>query len=103
MFKIFFLIFLSVSQLFQGEEYPTKEEEIEKIEKVIQKLQAEKNKWEKQVAGHESRGSSLQFNKGNFLESRREYFLADQEQDRLQLLDLKIKKFTMQKKELLEE
>lgn len=78
-------------------------EEITKIERVICSLKEEKNKLQKKVTFHENRGRDWQFNRENSLESKREYFLARQEYDKIKLLELKIANFEEKKNELLED
>ncbi len=87
----------------QGEELPTKKQHLEKIEKSILTLEEEKSRYQKKRAKHLDMGALWQFHKDHSLESKREYFLADKDQDKILLIDLKIKYLLEEKQELLEE
>jgi hypothetical protein len=104
LFKIiYFFLFLSVCIRVQGRESLAQKQQLEKIEKNIVALEKEKNRYQKKRAGHLDKGALWQFHKDHSLESKREYFLADKDQDKIQLIDLKIKNLIEQKQELLEE
>lgn len=95
------LVFLSAYG--KAEELLSKKQALQKVEQNILALEAEKKNYEKKSIFHKERGRSWQFSKEDFLESRREYFLADRDRDKISLLELKIKNLNLQKKEILEE
>ncbi len=81
----------------------TKEGQLEKIHKSIVTLEAEKSRYEKKRAKHLEQAAFWQFNKETSLESKREYFLAEKDRDKVLLIDLKIQNLQIERKELLEE
>ncbi len=104
MFKpVCFFLFLVVCGGAQGKESQIRKEQLEKIEKSIVALEEEKSRYQKKRAKHLDKGALWQFHKDHSLESKREYFLADKDQDKIHLIDLKIKNLLEEKQELLEE
>ena len=100
---VYFLLFLVVCSRGQGGELPTQKQQLEKIEKSIVALEDEKSRYQKERARHLDKGALWQFHKDHSSESKREYFLAEKDQDKVQLIDLKIKHLLEEKQELLGE
>ena len=96
-------ISLSICITFQGEESAIEKIAIIDLEKSIEVLVKERNSYQKKIKAHQDKGRLWQFSKDNFLESRLEYFLAEQEKDKIQLVELKIQNLKELKKEILDE
>ncbi len=73
-----------------------------KVEGEITSLKSKKNEHQKKIKFHQDRGSSWQFNRDSFLESRHEYLLADRELDKIRIIDLKIQDLNELRLDLLE-
>lgn len=104
MFKIiWFFLFLAVCIRVQGKESSAQKQQLEKIEKSILTLEEKKSRYQKKRAKHLDKGALWQFHKDRSLESKREYLLADKDQDKIRLIDLKIKNLLEEKQEVLKE
>lgn len=102
--RIAVLIFLFPMGLaLEGYEPLTKEQEIAAIEQKLCSLEEKKKGHEKKVILHQRKGSDWQFSRENYLESRREYFLAEQEMDKVRSLSLRIDQLKSERLELLAE
>ncbi len=81
---------------------PSLEEQVLTLEKEIESLVNKKTEHLKKIKFHQSRGRDWQFNKDNYLESRREYFLAERELDKIRLIELKLQDLEELRQDLLE-
>jgi hypothetical protein len=100
--KLCIFIFLFVSIFLKAEGYPSLEEQVVSLEKEMESLKNKKNDHLKKITFHQGRGRDWQFSKDNYLESRREYFLAEKEIDRVRLIELKLKDLEELRQDLLE-
>ena len=96
---LFSIVFIGSS--FKRGEDPLVQRQLEKIHEQIKDLEKEKERYKKTAAVHQKRAASWQFNKDFSLESRREYFLAEKDLDKIHLIELKIREFEREKQELL--
>ncbi len=90
--------FLSVFLMGEGDL-----EKIAKIDQDISYWEKEKKHLQKKAFSHRNKGNDLQFGRGSSLEARREYFLEQETQDKIHLIEIKIRNLLEEKQELLME
>lgn len=98
---ILFVFCLFLINLYAGEKTDLeRKKQLERISEQIKELKKEKERYQKKAKIHQQRAASWQFNKDFSLESRREYFLAEKDLDKIHLIELKIKDCEREKEEL---
>jgi multidrug efflux pump subunit AcrA (membrane-fusion protein) len=94
---IFFFLIFSFPLIFCGDElYRGK---IQKIESQLRQLEQEKKRYEKKAEFHRAQGEAFQFQKGFFLERRREYALAEKNLDKVRALEVEMDRLQKEKEE----
>lgn len=76
--------------------------QIEALDERIQALEGEKAYYEKRASIHRDRAHRYQSKKELSLDMRKEYALADKDDEQAKSIDLQIQKLQKQRKELLE-
>lgn len=82
------------------------EEDLQRVAKIDQDivcLEKEKAGLLRQISLHGNKAGQLQFDRNNFLEARREFFLQQQAEDKMHVIEIKIKNLIEEKSDLLEE
>lgn len=77
------------------------EEDLQKIDQKIFYLEKEKKQLQRKAAVHRNKGVQLQFDRGNFLEARREFFLEQELEDKVHLIEINIQNLLNEKKDLI--
>jgi hypothetical protein len=81
-----------------------READIEKMHRIDQEivcLAKEKKQLERKASSHRNAGSQLQFDRGNFLEARREFFLEQELEDKIHILEIQIEELLEERKDLI--
>lgn len=91
-------VFFFLSMMLVGEEDLQK---IEKIDQDILYLEKEKKQLQRKAASHRNKGGQFQFDRGNSLEARREFFLEQELEDKVHLIEINIQNLLNEKKDLL--
>jgi hypothetical protein len=90
--------FLSIAAIEDGDL-----QRIAKIDQDIFCLEKEKKQLQRKSSSHRDKGGRLQFDRGNYLEARREFFLEQESIDKVHLIEIKIQNLLEEKKDLLPE
>jgi hypothetical protein len=80
---------------------PTKQQEIEAIDRKIDDLEQQRNHYKASAARHLDQADRWQFNSELYLETRREYELAEKDLQKIEVIDKQIHELKLRKEELL--
>jgi hypothetical protein len=76
-------------------------QKISTIDQEIFYLEKEKKQLQRKASSHRRKGEQLQFDRGSFLEARREFFLEQEAEDKLNVIEIKVDHLMEEKKDLL--
>lgn len=102
MLKFYFVFCLLGFSIIYGNESSWKKV-LDSVNEQIEQLEKEKSLHLKKKSRHEERAVQCQFNRDLFTEMRREFSLADREEEKVRLAELKIKQLENERAEILKE
>lgn len=99
-FRFFFLFMLSIPMwAAQSQEYSL-QKQMEQIDEQIAALELKKTKLRKKASVHLNKAHGWQFSSETSLDSRKEYDLAAQSEDKIAIVDLQIVRLKKEKEEI---